>query len=108
MTGSQFSNSIYFRSSTHNTKMSAPAPPTAEELAAKAGALKSGGDTKAADALALDPEAVAALTKAYNDAGGDKAKLAAATGIDAAKFDAKPFSDAASFATNVLSGQYAD
>jgi len=87
--------------------MASPAPPTPEELAAKASALKKGGDTKAADALAVDAEAVAALSKLFTDNGGDLGKLAAATGCDAALMDANKPSDAADFAKKVLAGAYA-
>ena len=82
-------------------------PPSAEELAAKAGALKKGGDTKASDALSVDPAAVAALSKLFTDNGGDLAKLAAATGCDAALMTANAPSDAEDFAHKVLAGAYA-
>jgi len=86
--------------------MAAPAPPSVDALAAKAGALKSSGDTKAADALALDPAAIEALSKLFNDNGGDIAKLAAATGCDAALMAKYAPADAADFAKKVLSGKY--
>jgi len=85
----------------------AASPPSAEELAAKVGALKKGGDTKASDALAVDPAAIEALSKLFTDNGGDLGKLAAATGCDAALMDKNKPSDAADFAKKVLAGSYA-
>merc|ERR1712137_1165683 len=91
----------------HTAKMSEAKAPSAEELAAKAGALKKGGDTKESDKLAVDPAAVDAMKKLYDDNGGDIDKLAAATGCDKALMEASKPSDAADFASKVLSGKYA-
>ena len=77
----------------------------ADALAAQAGKLKSGGKTeeKGANPTALDPQAVEAMKKLFEECGGDVAKLSEKTGSKVVADKAK---DADSFAKNMLMGAF--
>lgn len=88
---------------TPNETMSAEAP-SADALAAQAGKLKSGGSAPESKAPTdLDPQALAAMKKLFEECGGDVAKLSEKTG---SKVTADKAGDADSFAKNMLMGAF--
>ena len=68
--GDQGLLSTSYKSQSVTTTMSEAKPPSSEELASKASALKKSGDTKEAETLAVDSAAVETLSKLFTDNGG--------------------------------------
>jgi len=86
----------------------AAAPPSAEELAAKAGCLKKVEPADRAAATAAESGTIANLAKIYTDNAGDAAAIAAATGCLAEKLTASPPANADDFANKFLAGAYSE
>ena len=85
--------------------MATPAP-SADALAAQAGKLKGGVETKETKMQGVDPAAATAMEKVFGECGGDAGKLAAKCGCSADLLGKNPPKDAKDFAQKVLTGAY--
>mmetsp|Transcript_48339 Transcript_48339/g.105182 ORF Transcript_48339/g.105182 Transcript_48339/m.105182 type:complete len:89 (+) Transcript_48339:74-340(+) len=80
-------------------------PPSAEELAAKAAAMKP-AETKASDLMGVCSKTVDALKGVWEKHGGNAEAICKECGFDLAKFQKHPPSGVEDFATKAVSGAW--